>query len=100
MWASPQSSKTVARGQHGGIFCRFCRRCPVGCYKGGEWAGRSPREFSRFADRASETLLWGPTAGVLRVPAYRFLVGPLAQLAEQRTFNPRVLGSIPRRPTR
>ena len=25
--------------------------------------------------------------------------GPLAQLAEQRTFNPRVLGSIPRRPT-
>ena len=26
--------------------------------------------------------------------------GPLAQLAEQRTFNPRVLGSIPRRPTR
>ena len=26
--------------------------------------------------------------------------GPLAQLAEQRTFNPRVLGSTPRRPTR
>lgn len=25
--------------------------------------------------------------------------GPLAQLAEQRTFNPWVLGSIPRRPT-
>jgi hypothetical protein len=25
--------------------------------------------------------------------------GALAQLAEQRTFNPRVLGSIPRRPT-
>lgn len=25
--------------------------------------------------------------------------GPLAQLAEQRTFNPQVLGSIPRRPT-
>ncbi len=26
--------------------------------------------------------------------------GPLAQLAEQRTFNPRVAGSIPVRPTR
>src|SRR5262249_55424400 len=26
--------------------------------------------------------------------------GPLAQLAEQRTFNPWVLGSIPRRPTK
>src|SRR5664280_766296 len=26
-------------------------------------------------------------------------VGPLAQLAEQRTFNPSVLGSSPRRPT-
>ncbi len=25
--------------------------------------------------------------------------GPLAQLAEQRTFNPRVPGSIPGRPT-
>jgi hypothetical protein len=26
-------------------------------------------------------------------------IGPLAQLAEQRTFNPRVPGSIPGRPT-
>jgi hypothetical protein len=27
------------------------------------------------------------------------IYGPLAQLAEQRTFNPRVQGSIPWRPT-
>jgi hypothetical protein len=30
---------------------------------------------------------------------YHQRAGPLAQLAEQRTFNPWVLGSIPRRPT-
>jgi hypothetical protein len=34
-----------------------------------------------------------------RPPGLRSDRGALAQLAEQRTFNPRVLGSIPRRPT-
>jgi len=36
-----------------------------------------------------------------RLPRLRATLRPgaLAQLAEQRTFNPRVLGSIPRRPT-
>ena len=32
-------------------------------------------------------------------PGYIASTGPLAQLAEQRTFNPRVQGSIPWRPT-
>ena len=31
--------------------------------------------------------------------AAEFIVGPLAQLVEHRTFNPRVAGSIPARPT-
>ena len=36
------------------------------------------------------------TPPTIRLPSSK---GALAQLAEQRTFNPRVLGSIPRRPT-
>ena len=35
----------------------------------------------------------------VQVPPFLPSCGSLAQLAEQRTFNPRVLGSIPRRPT-
>ena len=38
-------------------------------------------------------------AQLARVRRLRLAQGPLAQLAEQRTFNPRVRGSIPRRPT-
>jgi hypothetical protein len=52
-----------------------------------------------------EAEAWGATArGAERHPLvgppYDVAAGPLAQLAEQRTFNPRVVGSIPTGPTK
>ncbi len=54
---------------------------------------RRSRRPPRWRRRSLSALSWR------RYGRPRPFSGPLAQLAEQRTFNPRVRGSIPRRPT-
>ncbi len=50
---------------------------------------------------ATLCLLWGTLEEEvkMRLVLLRPNDGPLAQLVEQRTFNPLVVGSIPTRPT-
>ena len=52
-----------------------------------------------FALRKSEISSLTPRAGTAKIQLCVLRSGPLAQLAEQGTFNPKVAGSIPSRPT-
>src|SRR3954463_2603694 len=91
--ASPLISIEAARRQHDG--CRTRGPIPSHGIRPGE-----PRP--RMGDYRGETLpdtTGKPRRPIQNRPAGGGSAGPLAQLAEQRTFNPRVVGSSPTGPT-